>query len=90
MIRQEKRRKIREIDKRLKTITRLIDNLQILRVTTTSKKERADAELGIKAFLDEATYLFLKRKSLVLDDPKILALHPSDVLKDIPDYHPGE
>jgi cell fate (sporulation/competence/biofilm development) regulator YmcA (YheA/YmcA/DUF963 family) len=87
MIRNQRRRLIKSIDRQLKTISKTVNAWQKIRKASTKQEDIANADNAIKHLVNQAIDLFGKRKSLVLNKS---ALRPSDVQEDIPEYPMGE
>ncbi len=90
MIRQQRRALVRQIDKELTTIKKTLEFWQKIREKSTKSEDIANADHAIKTLLSNASQLFLKRKSLVLNEPTKSTSRPSDVPTGIPVSRKGE
>ena len=68
MIRNQRRVAIREIDRQLKTIRKTVAAWQKIRRAATKPEDVANADQAIKTLVSQAMSLFLKRKSLYLNE----------------------
>jgi len=90
MIRQQRRSLIREIDKELTALKKALEVWGKVRQRSTKEADITNADNAIKAILSNASQLFLKRKSLVLNEPTKSASRPSDVPVSTPVSPKGE
>ena len=68
MIRNQRRVAIREIDRQLKTIRKTVEAWQKIRRQSLKTEDIANADQAIKTLVSQAMSLFLKRKSLYLNE----------------------
>ena len=68
MTRNERRRLIKGIDKQLKTIRKTVEAWQKIRRQSLQTEDIANADQAIKTLVSQAMSLFLKRKSLYLNE----------------------
>jgi transcription initiation factor TFIIIB Brf1 subunit/transcription initiation factor TFIIB len=65
MTRNEKRRSLREIDKRLKQLSKALDILKRMQEAALLPKDKTYCEMRSYAIAKEASQLFLRRRSIV-------------------------
>ena len=87
MIRQQRRRLMREIDKQLATLQKAIVVWQKIKKRSRKGEEKANADMAIQSLLQQAYPLFLKRKDLVINKS---ASHHADEPEDTPDCRQDE